>query len=152
MIKQRKGFTIIELLITMAIIGTLLAISVLALNGSRAKSRDAKRVADVQVIRAALEQHWLTRAAYPTVGSFTSMGNGGSYDLLTSNGFEASPASGIVYLQIPKGPNNTEYYQYQSTVSSGFAIRFTTETVTNYGPAGTYYAHSNVVDTDSSSK
>jgi prepilin-type N-terminal cleavage/methylation domain-containing protein len=151
--RTTRGFTLVELLVTMAIIGTLLAISVLILGQSRAKGRDAKRVSDVQVIRAALEQSWVERAAYPTAASWTNLGTG-SATVMDSNGLEASPGSGRIYLSpLPTGPNTSEYYQYMSASgATGYAIRFTTERQTNYGPAGTYYAHSIGVDTDSSQK
>ena len=41
---NKKGFTIIELLVVISIIGLLSTISVVSLNGARIKSRDAKRV------------------------------------------------------------------------------------------------------------
>ncbi len=145
MLRQEKGFTLIELLIVVAIIGLLATISVLILNGARAKSRDAKRVSDVQVLRAGLEQHWLERASYP-VSSPISLGVGNAI-VLTSNGFEAA-ATGDVYLpSVPLGPKSGETYQYEGN-ASGYAIRFTTEGQTTYGGSGTYYAHSNGVDTD----
>jgi type II secretion system protein G len=148
---NKRGFTLIELLVVIAIIGVLATISVLVLNGARAKSRDAKRVSDIQVLRAALEQHWLEKAAYPAAAAAVQLGTG-NQKTLTSNGFEAV-ATGAVYLPlVPVGPKSNEYYLYTSTVTTGYAIQFTTEGPTNFGPAGTYYGHSNGVDTDSSSK
>lgn len=149
--KNRTAFTLIELLVVIAIIGLLATISVLVLNGARAKSRDAKRVSDIQVMRAALEQHWLEQAAYPAAATAINLGTGNA-KALTSNGFEAV-ATGAVYLPlVPVGPRSNEYYVYSSTVSTGYAIQFTAEGATNFGPAGTYYGHSNGVDTDPSSK
>lgn len=152
-LQHRKGFTLIELSLVITIIGVLATIAIFALGSARAKSRDAKRISDVQVIRAALEQFWLTQASYPASVSAISLGTG-SAAVLTSNGLQAAPGTGSVYLSpIPVGPSVGEYYQYQSTITSGYAIRFTTETPSGYGAAGTYYAHSGgVVDIDSNSK
>jgi prepilin-type N-terminal cleavage/methylation domain-containing protein len=149
---HKRAFTIVELLITFLLIGILASIAIFALSHTRAKSRDAKRVSDVQVIRAALEQHWLTMASYPSAAVQTDLGTGTAKNI-TSLGLEGEPPSGTRYVFVPTGPVAGEYYQYQSTLSYGYALRFVTETTTIYGPAGTYYAHSGtLVDMDSSSK
>jgi prepilin-type N-terminal cleavage/methylation domain-containing protein len=152
MLHKQKGFTLIELLIVIAIIGLLAAISVVILSRARLRSRDAKRVSDIQVIRAGLEQHWLEQASYPSEANPVNLGTGNAV-ALTSNGFEGT-ATGVVYLPVvPMGPKSGEYYVYVSNNPSvGYAIRFTTEGTTTYGSAGTYYAHSSGVDTDSSVK
>ncbi len=45
-----KGFTLVELLVVVAIIGILGSIVLVSVSGSRAKGRDAKRVEDLQGI------------------------------------------------------------------------------------------------------
>jgi prepilin-type N-terminal cleavage/methylation domain-containing protein len=148
---MKKGFTLIELLIVVVVIGLLAAISVVILSGARLKSRDAKRVSDIQVVRAGLEQHWLEQASYPSAASQINLGTGNA-KVLTSNGFEAT-ATGVMYMPVPAGPKSGEYYRYRSdNPSVGYAIQFTTEGATTYGGKGTYYAHSNGVDTDPSVK
>ena len=64
--KNQSGFTLIELLVVIAIIGLLASIVLLALNGARAKSRDAKRIADVRQIASALELFYNDFNSYPT--------------------------------------------------------------------------------------
>lgn len=152
MFNKSKGFTLIELLIVVAIIGLLATISIVILNGARRKSRDAKRVSDIQVIRVGLEQHWLEQASYPLESDAVDLGTG-TAEALTSNGFEAT-ATGAIYLpRVPSGPLSGEYYQYMSNNPSlGYVITFTTEGDTTYGSGSTYYAHSNGVDTDPSVK
>ncbi len=53
--KKHRGFTLIELLVVIAIIGLLASIVVVSLGPSRAKSRDARRVADLRQINIAME-------------------------------------------------------------------------------------------------
>ena len=64
--KNEKGFTLIELLVVIAIIGLLASVVLLALNSARAKSRDAKRLADVRQIASAFELFFNDVSAYPT--------------------------------------------------------------------------------------
>ena len=66
MIKEKKGFTLIELLVVVAIIGLLATLSIVALNNARARSRDARRVADVKQIQTALELYYNDQGYYPS--------------------------------------------------------------------------------------
>jgi prepilin-type N-terminal cleavage/methylation domain-containing protein len=55
LLKRNKGFTIIELLIVVAIIGILAAIIVASLNNARARGRDVRRIRDIQEMHNAIE-------------------------------------------------------------------------------------------------
>jgi prepilin-type N-terminal cleavage/methylation domain-containing protein len=60
-----RGFTLIELLVVIAIIGLLASVVLLSLNSARAKSRDAKRMADVKLIANAMELYFNDSGSYP---------------------------------------------------------------------------------------
>ncbi|GIW68478.1 MAG: hypothetical protein KatS3mg099_426 [Candidatus Parcubacteria bacterium] len=60
-----SGFTLIELLVVIAIIGLLSSIVLASVNSARAKARDAKRVADLNQIRTALELYYADYGKYP---------------------------------------------------------------------------------------
>ncbi len=53
-----RGFTLIELLVVIAIIGILSSVVLASLNSARAKSRDARRIADLKQIATALELYY----------------------------------------------------------------------------------------------
>ncbi len=64
----QKGFTLIELLVVISIIGLLASVVLVALNGARQKSRDSKRLADVNQMSKALELFFDDKKSYPTAG------------------------------------------------------------------------------------
>lgn len=71
------GFTMIELLVVVAIIGLLTAVVTVNTNAARAQSRDTKRKADLALVAASLEQYYAERRSYPIVVSWV-----GSWDAL----------------------------------------------------------------------
>ncbi len=66
-IADKKGFTLIELLVVIAIIGVLSTLAIVALGSARQKSRDAKRLADLNQVAKALELYFSDNNGYPTV-------------------------------------------------------------------------------------
>ena len=67
--ENRFGFTLIELLVVISIIGLLASVVLVALNLSRVKARDARRLADLQQIDNALDLYYSDNDNYP--GSLT---------------------------------------------------------------------------------
>jgi len=63
---MRKGFTIIELLITILIIGIIASLAIVGLNSVRGKSRDARRISDIRQIQNALEIYRNDNSVYPS--------------------------------------------------------------------------------------
>jgi uncharacterized protein (TIGR02145 family)/prepilin-type N-terminal cleavage/methylation domain-containing protein len=110
---NKKAFTLIELLVVIAIIGILTTVAVIALNNARAKSRDAKRVADVKQVQTALELFFNDNQRYPTAEEWA-----------TGKIYSTSTGSTSTYMQIiPATPtpsdgsctNDQNAIFYQST-------------------------------------
>lgn len=59
------GFTLVELLVVISIIGILSGVILANLNTTRAKSRDAKKVADIKTIQIALEVYFDVYRKFP---------------------------------------------------------------------------------------
>ncbi len=142
-----RGFTVLEILIVIAVFGLLATLAVLSLNSARARARDAQRVSDVSVLRNALSQYWLEKASYPASGGVNIGQPGTKTDVFGAFGFAAAQeANGVIYLsRVPVGPKVNEFYRYRGG-ANGYSIRFQTETDTILGKANVYYAHASGVD------
>lgn len=69
--KEKRAFTVLELLVVIAIITLISAFSLASLGGSRAKSRDVKRVRDFKEFNAGLELFYNTYGKYPCGDAFS---------------------------------------------------------------------------------
>jgi prepilin-type N-terminal cleavage/methylation domain-containing protein len=74
-----RGFTLIEVLTTAAIIGVLASIVVISLQGARAKGRDAQRLTDLKNIEIALVSYKLENGFYPKTDPNAASGTGYSW-------------------------------------------------------------------------
>src|SRR3954468_14399687 len=83
---KQQGFTLIELLVVIAIIGLLASVVLLALNSARAKSRDAKRVADIRQMQSGLELFFNDCSSYPIEAAAVILGNLDGNGAATANG------------------------------------------------------------------
>ena len=116
----RRGFTLVELLVVIAIIGTLSTIATVSYTSSRMKARDARRLADMDVIRTALELYIEDYDGYPADASQgpegTTLGIAGATKLTSGGWTDASPApGGRIYLQpVPFNPpvGGADYIYY----------------------------------------
>lgn len=60
-----KGFTLLELLVVIGIIGLLASILVVNLTSARRRARDTKRIADIRNLQTAAEDYYGKNAKYP---------------------------------------------------------------------------------------
>lgn len=159
-----RGFSIVELVVAIAIIGVLISAIVVNLGTSRLKARNAQRISDLQKVQLAIEEYYDDNKVYPTC-------QGNNYcSSLVSAGIPDGSFGDFRYLdirpnyitQIPLDPMNktvgTITYNYcyvrgfrknaadTSVVNTGLTTdyilvaRLEDATYTGYGaPSGTYF-------------
>lgn len=91
--KKTAGFTLLELLVVISIIGILIAISAAAFTTAQQKARNAKRQGDVNSLSKSFEQYYAT--------------NSGSYDVSSNCGNMLGALPGGVAPTDPK--DGTDY-------------------------------------------
>lgn len=64
---RRSGFTIVELLIVIVVIGILAAITIVAYNGIQVRARDSVRIDKVKNIAKAIELYYVDNGRYPPI-------------------------------------------------------------------------------------
>ena len=74
---MRRGFTLIELMVVVAIIGVLAAILTPSIQGLAAKARDARRRADLHTFEIAFEAYRQDNGRYPIEAGCTETSSGG---------------------------------------------------------------------------
>jgi len=70
--KTKSGFTIVELLIVIVVIGILAAITAVAYNGVQSRARDAQRLSDMNRLQKSVELYYAENGFYPLCVTNTS--------------------------------------------------------------------------------
>lgn len=107
---QRKGFTLVELLVAVGIIGVLASVSVVSLNSVRQKGRDAKRISEVKQMQNALEAYYASNGSYPLSVENLKLGEATSAALCPPNvgkqdGFQAAGCANAYMVTLNRDPS-----------------------------------------------
>ncbi|MCB1070746.1 MAG: type II secretion system protein GspG [Verrucomicrobia bacterium] len=85
--QMQQGFTLVELLVVMSIIGILVGLTIGIAGLAGRKSADAQAIAEIQRLSMALDQYRAEYGAYPNFGpALTNMPNSVSNDLTRADG------------------------------------------------------------------
>lgn len=113
----QNGFTLIELIITMAIIAVLAGLSLFALKGARESARDTRRKSDLESIRSAIELFKADCNVYPS--SLPAVGT----SLTGAAALGCNPANTNIYIQsVPGDPGSNALYNYTRTTTVTYTL------------------------------
>ena len=140
--RKQSGFTIVELLIVIVVIGILAAIVITTFTGVQKKGRDADRKSDVNAIYSQVEVYFAQEGKYPTLanlndGDFRNTNlKGLSADALTdpkgsgATLVGAPVANAYSYVVTPTGCDNS------TTDCIGFTLTATLEAGGTFAKTG----------------
>lgn len=117
----KKGFTLVELLVVISVIGVLSALLVANFVGVRERAGDASKKANLRQLKTALRLYYNDYQRYPAQSGVTFAGCGAAGTSNCSPGGEFSAgAGGTVYMkQLP-----TDYFYYDhATDVNRFLLR-----------------------------
>lgn len=101
---KKQGFTLIEILVVATIISMLAAGGFVSYSTFTKKARDARRQADLEQIRGALEQYRSTISSYP---------------LKIASGQALSDVNGNVYMsKVPSDPTSKYTYNFTNSATT----------------------------------
>lgn len=135
--KRQSGFTIVELLIVIVVIGILAALVITTYSGIQAKARNSERQTDVQSVQTQIEAYFSQNGFYP---SLTNL------NLDTFRSAEMKSLD-IGALTDPSAPNSSSVvvaapqakaYSYAPLNSAGTTCEADQTTCSQYTLVGTY--------------
>ena len=125
-----------ELLVSISIIGILMAVAMVSYSSAQKKARDSRRVQDINNIQKAAEQRYASSTDY-------------SYPQSTDKTAWQSADGTQILEQFPKDPKNVDYYTNLNAASYCVCAQMEVVTAGNsaincgFGTATTYYCVKN---------
>lgn len=119
---KRNGFTLIELMIVIVIMGVLTAIGIFAFMSSQQKGRDSRRKSDLANVAKALEMYSNDRSSYPTASSGKIAGCGTDFATACEWGEKFGNTSVSYMIKLPKDPTYTTQKYYYERSGSGYRL------------------------------
>lgn len=106
--RKQKGFTLVELMVVIAILGVLAALVVPKFTSSTDSAKDAKLKADLRTIDGAIVQYYAANTKYPTTDYVNELK---PYIQNWPNDAQSTPAA-ITYTAPTAAANNTPAKSY----------------------------------------
>ncbi len=129
-LKRQSGFTLIELMVVVSIVGFLATIISAGLDRSRTKALDTRRINDVFAIQKAVEIYFNEQGSYPE-GSGLVMGSANATCFSITGFYGVCPGGEQVYMGVVPsnpGPGGADYVYTRSASGVDYTLTFSLET------------------------
>jgi len=154
---KKEGFTLIEILIVVAIIAILASVVLVGLGPTQQAGRDARRISDLSEVQNGLELYYNKCGYYPGASSATDASCDaaapGTDPVAAYNNMAGELVSlGIGISSVPVDPNNTSPHQYTYATNGASGSSYVLGAVlenTNNSVFTTYNPPSDVATDDS---
>lgn len=121
----KNGFTLVELLIVMVILGILTTIVASSFSSSQEKARDTRRKSDLQSIAKALELYYNDYGEYPDDNNGIIMGCGTNGEQACTWGEEFIDDNNTTYMiKLPQEKTSSRNYYYFSDPVNGRVVHY----------------------------
>jgi prepilin-type N-terminal cleavage/methylation domain-containing protein len=142
--KYTRGFSLLELLVVISIIGILVSVGVAAFTTAQAKARDSRRRADIKAMQDAFEQYKGETGLYDDSCSIMAEYDTGSGDLMPG-GLPTDPRNTGDYVYSTASGCSDESYCVCAYLESGTGnANAPTGAACNYSAGGSYYCLSSL--------
>jgi prepilin-type N-terminal cleavage/methylation domain-containing protein len=148
--KRSQGFTIVELLIVIVVIGILALLVITTYSGIQQKARNSKRSSDVATIQTQLEAFFQNSGYYPSLADMNSSSWLSSNMKSLDTGALVDPSNPTQSKTLLAAPA-AKSYSYAVTDSSGASCETTDTNCAKYTLTATYEGTVNGASTISKS-
>ena len=133
--EKNKGFTLVELLVVLAIIGLLSGMVVISVRNVKAKSRDAERVSEINSIATVLSLYHTDHNRFPVFDGYITGTDALSLTLEGTNYITEVPVDPLNNDSSECGSLSGYRYYYQSLDGSDYYLGYCLETNSVHGKA-----------------